>query len=172
MIDLETMGNTPDAPIVAIGACRFDALHVSDDTFYRKVSLQSAVESGAKIDSSTVIWWMQQNDAARREVISGDDDLWSVLCEFTAWIKSGDISGVWGNGAAFDNVILAQTYRRFGQEAPWPFWLDRCYRTIKSLSDVPLVREGTHHNALDDALSQASHLRTIWASQAVDFSEC
>lgn len=162
MIDLETMGNTPDAPIVAIGACRFDAIHISGDCFYRKISLESAVESGAKMDASTVIWWMQQSEDARKEITSGKEDLWTALCDFTAWIQDGDISGVWGNGAAFDNVILAQTYRRFGQPAPWPFWLDRCYRTVKSMSDVEMDRVGTHHNALDDALSQAKHLMAIW----------
>lgn len=163
MIDLETMGNTPDAPIVAIGACRFDKNGVSEDTFYQKVSLESAVESGAKMDASTVIWWMKQSDEARKEITSGKDDLWEVLCDFTAWVRSDDdLSGVWGNGAAFDNVILTQTYRRMGQKAPWPFWLDRCYRTMKSLSDVELVRSGTHHHALDDAVTQAKHLIAIW----------
>ena len=163
MIDLETLGKTPDAAIVSIGACRFDQNGVGEDTFYRQISLQSTVDGGAKIDPSTVIWWMQQSDDARQAIISGRDDEFEALCDFRGWIKAEKISGVWGNGAAFDNVILSQAYLRYGQEAPWPFWLDRCYRTMKAGSRVRLVREGTHHNALDDAITQAKHLIEIWA---------
>jgi exodeoxyribonuclease VIII len=44
----------------------------------------------------------------------------------------------------------------------WEFWKDRCYRTIKNCyPDVPFDRRGTHHNALDDARSQALHLIAI-----------
>lgn len=170
MLDLETMGNTPDAPIVAIGACRFDKNGVSWDTFYRKITLQSSVDAGAKIDASTVLWWLQQEAEARAELYSGDFvDEWDALCDFANWINvHGDVDGIWGNGAAFDNVILAQGFRRHRQNAPWPFWKDRCYRTIKSLSDVEMKREGTHHNALDDAISQAKHLIAIWASSKTD----
>jgi len=162
MLDLETMGNNPNAPIVAIGACRFDEGGVSDDTFYRTVSLASAVEAGAEMDADTVIWWMQQSADARGEIVAADGDALDVLCDFTQWLKSDGLDGLWGNGASFDNVILAQTYRRFGQPLPWPFWLDRCYRTMKSFSEVKMVRDGTHHNALDDAVSQARHLIEIW----------
>lgn len=166
MLDLETMGNTPDAPIVSIGACRFDENGVGEDTFYRQITLQSSVDSGAKMDPSTVIWWMKQEAEAQAAITDGGGvDEWEALCDFNHWLKSEDeISGMWGNGAAFDNVILAQAYRRYGQDTPWPFWLDRCYRTIKNFSAIQMDREGTHHNALDDAISQAKHLIAIWGN--------
>lgn len=169
MIDLETMGNTPDAPIVSIGACRFDENGVGGDTFYRQISLQSSVDAGATMDPPTVIWWMKQEVEARAAIFEGEDvDEWEALCDFNQWLGSEEeISGMWGNGADFDNVILAQAYRRYGQDVPWPFWLSRCYRTVKSFSTVEMDREGTHHNALDDAISQAKHLIAIWAAQHV-----
>ena len=69
---------------------------------------------------------------------------------------------IWGNGAAFDNVVLASAFRATGMQVPWAFWNDRCYRTVKSLfSNVKLKRSGTHHNALDDAVTQAKHLLEI-----------
>jgi len=47
-------------------------------------------------------------------------------------------------------------------ERPWYFWNDRCYRTMKSLyPQIPMERDGVHHNALDDAISQARHLMAI-----------
>lgn len=164
MIDLETMGNTPDAPIVAIGACLFSFEGGVGSTFYSTCTLESAVESGAKMDPSTVIWWMQQSPDAQKEIVDARGDLWEALSYFTQWLPD-EIEGVWGNGATFDNVILAQTFRRFGQPVPWAFWLDRCYRTVKAASDIEMSRRGTHHNALDDAISQAEHLVAIWAAQ-------
>jgi exodeoxyribonuclease VIII len=68
MVDLETMGTSHTAPIIAIGAVVFgnNATHDNEE-FYETISLQSAVDSGAVIQPSTVLWWMQQSDEARAE---------------------------------------------------------------------------------------------------------
>jgi len=167
MLDIETMGTSPDAPILSIGACRFDRNGIDiDNTFYRSVTLASAMDSGATMDADTVTWWMQQSDEARTAAIEGKGDLREVLGWFSAWILDVPLDGVWGNGAAFDNVIVTQSYRRLDMAVPWAFWQDRCYRTVKSLSGIKLERTGTHHNALDDAISQAHHMVAIWAEDA------
>lgn len=58
--------------------------------------------------------------------------------------------------------MLASAYRRDGSKTPWRYTNDRCYRTIKSLyPHIPMERTGTHHNAADDAASQAAHLIAI-----------
>jgi exodeoxyribonuclease VIII len=95
-------------------------------------------------------------------------DIVSALTAFDGWIEnvtgsnSKILKGVWGNGASFDNTILTETYKRLGRTPPWPFWKDRCYRTVKSMfPNVPMERSGTHHNAMDDALTQAQHLIEI-----------
>lgn len=165
MIDLETMGTRPDAPIMSIGAVAFDGTGVHR-LFYRTVSLQSSVESGATIDPQTVEWWLSQSDDARAALVADiSEPLPRCLADFSAFVSDFDVSGVWGNGASFDNTILAESYKRLGMEPPWPFWKDRCYRTIKSLyPDVELRRDGTHHNALDDAKTQAHHLIQISAA--------
>ena len=159
MIDLETMGNRPNAPIIAIGAVAFDANGI-DRELYEVVDLDSSVRSGAVIDPHTVMWWLQQSDEARASLVAMDGvTLSKALDKFSLWATVSDITGVWGNGAAFDNVILAESYRRLDKVAPWPFWKDKCYRTVKGMyPDVKMERGGTHHNALDDARSQALHL--------------
>ena len=70
MLDLETMGNGPDAAIVAIGAVAFDieTATISPRGFYVRVDLESAIGSGGVMDPSTVIWWLQQSDEAREEI--------------------------------------------------------------------------------------------------------
>lgn len=71
---------------------------------------------------------------------------------------------VWGCGSDFDNVILASAYRRCGIDLPWMWWDNRCYRTMKNQFKncvAEPVRRGIKHNALDDAIHQASHLTLI-----------
>ena len=179
MLDLETMGTRPDAPIIAIGAVAFvsptqlTGLEGAKSeipgqvvaSFYANVDLQSAVTTGATIDPSTVMWWLKQSDEARAAFDAKGVDILTALGQFSEWFAAhaGDsCDGVWGNGASFDNVILSESYKRVGMTPPWPFWKDRCYRTVKSMyPDVPMERDGTHHNALDDARSQALHLIEI-----------
>lgn len=166
MLDLETMGQQPNAAIVAIGAVEFDPkTQTIGSRFYTVVDLQSEVDAGAKIDASTALWWMRQGDAARGELVKPGIQIRSALDCFTTWLKRIDNPGqlkIWGNGSDFDNVILASAYRRIGAEPPWKFWNNRCYRTMKSLHpEVKMERQGTHHDALDDAESQALHLMAI-----------
>ncbi len=161
MLDLETMGSGSNSAITAIGAVRFG--DTVTDKFYQVVSLQSSVDAGLSMDVSTVLWWMQQSDEARSIYYQHTAvPLKEMLMNFIAWI--GEDARVWGCGAAFDNAILSNAYRKTGIRQPWNFWNDMCYRTIKNLNpEVALVRVGTHHNAVDDAESQARHLLKILA---------
>ena len=166
MIDLETMGNGPASAIVAIGAVAFDITAGEiGPAYYNRVDLESAVRDGGVMDASTVIWWLQQSNEARDEIARpADMDMATAMQSFSAYmseIAEPDVV-VWGNGASFDNVILRGAYQRTGLDAPWKWWNDRCYRTLKAQHrDVPFERIGTHHNALSDAESQALHLIRI-----------
>jgi exodeoxyribonuclease VIII len=165
MIDLETMGTRADAPIISIGAVAFDASGI-DREFYCTVSLHSAVRSGAVIDPSTVLWWLGQNKAAQDALTDTQDEavgLKEALLDFMqfACAYRDNLKGVWGNGASFDNVLMHESGKRCNVPM-WEFWKDKCYRTVKGMyPDVAMVRSGTHHNALDDARSQAEHLIAI-----------
>lgn len=161
MLDLETMGNTPNAAIIAIGAVRFDG--VVNDTFYCTIDLSDSVKNGLTMDPDTVMWWMQQSNDARGAFKNPEYDLAAALDAFETWV--GDTPAVvWGNGSDFDNAILANAYARVGRAAPWKFGNNRCYRTMKNLfPNIHMERTGTYHNALDDARSQANHLIRILA---------
>jgi len=160
MIDLETMGTRPDAPIVSIGAVAFNGAGIGNE-FYRNVDLKTSVAGGGVIDPDTLMWWLQQSDEARAALMVADTALTYALDDLAKWMPIG-VDGVWGNGASFDNVIMSESYIRAGIARPWPFWKDKCYRTVKGMyPDVALERSGTHHNALDDARTQAEHLIAI-----------
>jgi exodeoxyribonuclease VIII len=116
-----------------------------------------------------VQWWLQQSTEARAlfEKYAPSQSIDNALYEFSTW--AANVSGadpkkvnVWGNGADFDNVILSSAYKRAGIIQPWGAFNNRCYRTIKSLyPEIKMERKGTHHNACDDAISQAEHLCRI-----------
>lgn len=161
MIDLETMGNRPRSAVVAIGAVFFDKTGLGPE-FYVRVDLASCVKAGLRLDTSTVLWWLAQEDAARREL--HDEklerlELREAMGQLTDFLTGHSVEfSIWGNGSDFDNVLTVDAYEAVGLEAPWRFWSHRCYRTLKALRpDMRVPRTGTHHNALDDAKSQALH---------------
>lgn len=167
MLDLETLGTRPNAPIIAIGAVEFDSKTGKlGNSFYEVIDFKSAVEAGGVIDPDTVMWWMKQSDEARGAFSRTGMQLESALTAFRLWLldcsHNLDIVKIWGNGASFDNVLLAESYKRCGYEVPWKFWNDMCYRTVKNLNlHIKMSRTGTAHNALDDAKSQVLHLMSI-----------
>jgi hypothetical protein len=164
MLDLETWGTGNKAAIISIGACKFDENEIID-SFHVGVDPVSCQTFGLEIDADTLLWWMDpERDEARREWLKLERiDLPSALLGFELWCKSSpEVIAIWGNGSTFDNVITRSAYEATGQTYPISFRQDRCYRTMRDLTDTPMVREGTHHNALSDAISQAKHLQAIW----------
>lgn len=166
MIDLETMSTQPNAAIIAIGAVKFNAKDSSyafaaTDDFYVRVDLSSSMKYGLDVSASTVEWWMHPDrNPARPALFRGETvNLAVALGRFSQWFGS-DRRNVWGNGAAFDNVILRNAFEVAGFQAPWQYIDDRCYRTIKAMTPQHVMHgsSGVHHNALDDARHQARDL--------------
>lgn len=171
MIDLETMGNTGSSAIIAIGACFFDP-KTGDigNTFYRQVSLESAVNNGLKMDASTVLWWMKQSDDARSKFKNNGkaQSLDYALHEFYDFVKTEKNVKVWGNGITFDLGILSNALNETCIKTPWAFWNERDVRTVVELGemvgftpkkDMPFT--GVPHYALDDAIHQAKYVSAI-----------
>jgi hypothetical protein len=160
MVDLETMGTGSSSAIIAIGAVQFDSKGLGKE-FYAIVDIETSVKCGMEIDPSTIIWWLGQSEAARAEFTTkSTESLFSALQGFAKFVGAKKNAKVWGNGAAFDNVILDNAYKLNNLDTPWMFYNSMCYRTVKNLigGSIKLERVGEHHNALDDAKSQAEHL--------------
>lgn len=178
MVDLETLGTGPDAVILSIGAIKFDPAGVGLAPLNKKprfevhVDVASAMSYGLKVDASTLMWWLDPHqDAARKELLRHERiGLSPALIAFSRWLDTDPVDvRVWGNGAAFDNVILAYAHKATVCELPWGYYGNRCYRTMKSLfPQVKMERVGTHHSAVDDATSQALHLQAIFREMRGD----
>lgn len=159
MIDLETMDTAPTAAIVSIGAVQFNNLGIVKE-FYKVIDLESCVRAGLTMSASTVNWWLRQPNKTDTFDENKSELLSSVLNSFNGWMP--DNSRVWGNGSDFDNAILSNAYNTSVIVRPWRYYNNACYRTLKNLApDVKIARVGSHHNALDDARSQALHLIAI-----------
>lgn len=168
MLDLETMSTGSNAAIISIGAVAFNIeRNKLGPEFYLNVDLASSVKYGGAIDPSTVMWWMQQSEEARKALLKDGVDISLALNQFSTWLDhmtdGPKIVNMWGNGAGFDNVVLASAYTRLEKKVPWNFRNDRCYRTIKNLyPNIKAPNTGVEHNALDDAKYQATHLINIF----------
>ena len=161
-IDLETLGVGNAPVLLSLGAVKHTRTEILD-RFHVRIDPASCPEP-MKIDAGTVEWWLQDEQSQARQALLAHEkvDLASALVGFAQWLGDTPI-GVWGNGATADNVWLRNAFAAAGLECPWPFWVDRCYRTMKNQVLVQVEREGTHHDALADAEYQARHLMAIWA---------
>ncbi|EIG4183291.1 3'-5' exoribonuclease [Escherichia coli] len=170
MIDLETMGKNPDAPIISIGAIFFDPqTGEMGPEFSKTIDLETA---GGVIDRDTIKWWLKQSREAQSAILTDEIPLDDALLQLREFIdeNSGEFFvQVWGNGATFDNVILRRSYERQGIPCPWRYTNDRDVRTMVALGLVmdfdartTIPFEGERHNALNDARYQAKYVSAIW----------
>lgn len=176
MVDMETMGNGPDAPIVSIGAVFFDpSTGNTGAEFYQVISLESSMSFGMKPDASTIQWWLKQSSEARSAILvdeaMGLRESLELLADFIAENAANGSHTVqlWGNGCSFDNVILRRAYALTDTPFAVPFWNDRDVRTMVELGksvginprfNIPF--EGDMHNALSDARHQVKYVSAIW----------
>lgn len=164
MLDLETMSTRSNAAIASIGAVKFDVDAGVIDTFYRTIDLRTCKAVGLHFDQETIDWWKQQSKEAQKALQVDNISIMQALDDFSTWFGNKSLP-TWGNGAGFDNVIMENAYRAVNSKRPWLPWDDRCYRTIKNIIQVPIdERQGTYHNALDDAMHQTKHLLKILGS--------
>ncbi len=180
MVDIETLGDL----ILSIGAVRFtsndpeESLFALDNQFHVHIRPETCEAVGLKPDAATVLWWMQQSQEARDAVchppsrtplaVALDDFRW--FCDLTGELAASRLGQgtapavmIWCKGAGYDFPKLQAAYKAIHSKLPWHFRHERCYRTLKA--NFPCTpepkRAGTHHDALDDAIHQARHLRHI-----------
>ena len=161
MLDLETADTRPTAAIIAIGAVEFNERGLTGRRFYLPVDLGSSVAAGLTTSTDTLAWWSQQSPEAQAVFYDpARVELDVALASFNGWLRVtyADQVRLWGNGAAFDNAVLANAFAVVGIEQPWKHWNDRCYRTVAATMPGKPTRIGTHHNAVDDAETQAAYL--------------
>lgn len=169
--DLETLGKTSNAPIIQIGAVKFDDTGKVLSKFMRKIDFNSLSKYGFDIDMSTLKWWFQQDNAAIKSLVPNpnpktkeeDDsadffDIKQALTDFGTWIGNSSDYAFWSH-ATFDPPIILNAISKCKVNLFIQFTAHKDIRTLTHLVgylDVPRV--GIHHNALDDCLYQAAYI--------------
>ena len=159
MLDLETFGTRPGCVLRSIGMVMFDP---EGDTlgaeFYMNLTEDDQLAAGCHKDPDTVAWWDRQSSQSQSQLLVDQKPFLHVAPLITSFIKGNRGKFVWSQGSNFDIVLLEHSMQVFGHKAPWLFYNTRDTRTAYNMSKFDtksLRREGTYHNALDDAKHQA-----------------
>lgn len=163
MIDLETLGTSPDSAILSIGAVTFDKDGIGDE-FYVNVDLKSSIKVGASIDPETVYWWLSQSCEAGIILSKDRLNVTPALDRLSEFFRNcSDNVKVWANSPSFDCVMLHNYFKRIGySESPWRFYNERDFRTFLALTNAERVKPDVVHNALEDAKAQAQTIINYW----------
>lgn len=173
MLDIETLDTKPSAVVASIGAVKFDP---STNELGKGVSwnldMDQQLTLGRTVSANTLQFWFNQDKAVQESTfLTLRSNPKAVLDELVSMCKD---CCVWGNGASFDNVIihsLAETYGMDSSREPWPFWMDRCFRTVVQLFDPEKELRSDNdmrHDALADAEQQAKWLMRIATEKGIE----
>ena len=168
MIDIETLGTSPDSVVLSVGMVRFNPVSLSvAEAHCFSIDIQAQLDIGRKINGGTLIWWMDKPEKALmlREQIAPSGtpplDIEKALSAIHSVAKKAH--RIWGNGVGFDNTIIHSLGRDFAAFDVWPYWNDRCFRTFARLFDpeAKLRPAQADHNPLEDAKLQMRWMAAI-----------
>jgi len=170
MIDCETLGTSPDAVMLTLGAVKFNPYDLQDPhtPLYFRIDVDEQTALGRTIDNSTLEWWGKQDPAIFEEAMSDEDriPLESMIAQINKYVVGVD--KIWAQGILFDIGMLENLYRQLKHPCPWNFWQIRDSRTIMDLGDDSAkTGNKSAHNALADAFAQAVAVQNIYKQLGV-----
>jgi exodeoxyribonuclease VIII len=159
MIDIETLGTTPDAHILTIAAQIFDPLQRDwlGQSYYARIDFES--QENRRIEQGTLEWWATQKES-QTEAFAEDNriPLDQALTELGRLIWQS--KRIWANGSNFDMTILEDAYKSYNMALPWQYFHVRDARTVYSLTPNLNSYPASHH-ALEDCRRQ---IDLLWDS--------
>lgn len=177
MLDIETLGTDPGAPILQIGAKTFNRLYTSDDWmashFDEYVDMQSCFDLGlTEVTAGTLEFWFRQDqDMAQKVLFNANarpiEEVLVYLNQWASTLTSGNEElRWWAKGPDFDNVLIEHAAQLAGEDVPWRYNKKRCVRTLQDVADWPDERlkhlswfREPDHDALADCEQQIDIVR-------------
>lgn len=163
MIDLETLSVVPESVLLTMAAVKFNPYNSVGvvDQLYHKLNVDEQISRGRHVDEGTLAWWSQQPQEVYEDAMSEYNRIGvrESLEQLTRFLVG--VNDIWCQGPVFDIVILENLYREYNMHFPWAYWQIRDSRTLfKFMNYDPRaeIRKAdikAHHNALDDAITQA-----------------
>ena len=179
MIDIEGLNNRPNTAILEVGAVTFcPKTGVTFSELELVIKVQDCIDAGLGVSADTIFWWMQQSREAREALIRNQRSdkalpLRKALAALTRWFNT-EAKGhryVWAHHITYDLAAISNAYDRvLGQGTPWDFRKEQDTATMfphiagKKMSQL-VDRVGVHHNALDDARTQAQAVANAYAEK-------
>lgn len=164
MLDMETMAVSPRAVVLSLGAVHFNPWSNGyGEKLYFKIDLDDQDKLGREIDPNTLDWWAKQDPVIMDEAFSPNDriPLTEAMNQFHKFAWGCDC--FWSHGATFDLVIIEDILRQLKRPLPWNYWQLRDTRTLFDLGFDPDMPKGSKHDALQDAIRQATGVQNIYA---------
>jgi len=153
MLDIETLGTSPGAPIVQIAAKQFSRTNPDNDwicqNFEVKVDLQSCLDAGlTEITAGTLEFWFRQDPTMAHRLLFSDMGRWSIveacagLHDFARAVAADCVCDTndliwWAKGPDFDMGLIADACSRFNLSEPWKYSKKRDLRTLQDISNMP-----------------------------------
>lgn len=180
MLDIETLGQGPRAPVVQIGLAMFDP-KTGEIGLTREVRVMPDFEA-FEPDPSTVLWWMRQSKQAQHAVFGGAGVDYREAADLVEsffrlpFLTTGEDGAppvkLWAKPPSFDVVIVENMMRAAGKtRMPWKYHAPRCLRTLMELAGVDrseAVKSELNHSALSDAIAQAKTAAMCWGRLGLD----
>lgn len=186
LIDIESFCNIPNHPFIfAIAAVRFNALgpelepldaltetvapltRPDSRIFFTTIDIKEH-RTSANIELATLRWWLDKERLPTLdELVNYNQSLPpdKALSAFTKWLNATckvDDLNVWGHGATYDPVLVAELYRAYkGNWCPWQFRNVRDTRTLFDLHKKAIGRDvfrpdiPKRHHPVEDCWSTA-----------------
>lgn len=159
MLDFETLGNGKDKCICQVAAVYFNNITGEiGQEFKANIDAASHEQYGGKLDASTVYWWLKQSNEARLSITNGElREITSAFIDLNDFLNGA--KRIWSH-ATFDFVTLVDTMKQIGLKPSFSYKVGLDLRTLTYLGGVKIdkiVREGTHHDALDDCKYQVKY---------------
>ena len=158
MLDFETLGNGTNKCICQVAAVYFDKSTGEVGKSYKaNIDASSHETHGGRLDAKTVYWWLQQSDSARASLLVDKKDIIQVFTELNDFLSG--CKRIWSH-ATFDFVTLLETMKQLNIKPSFNYKNGLDLRTLSYLAGLKIdnfVREGVHHDALDDCKHQIKY---------------
>ena len=169
MIDIETLGVKPSAPVLSIGAVAFDPEHSGwmepvyhkgqPHSFAASVDLADALRYGVGVEAGALRFWLGQEDEARAALTDGrytDRSMIEALADLSRFVHSFSSESdeqirtnggprdvyVWANSNKFDLGLLEDKYVRTAMTVPWNYARDLNVRNMGWLCKTLFGQDG------------------------------
>lgn len=167
MIDLETGDIEVSAAILSVGACMFDPYSLETGAGFILAIPPGDNDAPPRRtwSGSTIQFWSQNPTALAELGKQPQGNLVALMNQLATFIAENKPDCIWAMSPTFDITKLRHLYASHNRYFPIPFHKERDVRTLKAILPPSLhpIREGTHHNALDDCLYQALLVQTYFA---------